>query len=66
MLAYELWERNGGANSKDDEYWHAAVKLLNSEGENLDAEDPTVALAIRHWFLKTRMVEPRRVAGSGR
>ena len=33
VVAYELWERDGAPEGKDDEYWHAAVKLLSDEGE---------------------------------
>jgi hypothetical protein len=31
VLAYELWQRDGAPEGRDDEYWHAAVKLLSDE-----------------------------------
>jgi hypothetical protein len=37
-LAYQLWERDGSPEGKDDEYWHAARELLADEGE-LGAND---------------------------
>ena len=38
ILAYELWERDGSPEGKDDEYWHAAVKLLSDESHAQDGE----------------------------
>ena len=39
VIAYELWERDGAPDGRDDEYWHAAVRLLSDDaagsvGEN--------------------------------
>lgn len=40
ILAYELWERDGAPEGRDEEYWHAAVKMLSDEAETQDAENP--------------------------
>ena len=37
-LAYQLWERDGSPQGKDDDYWFAARELLADEGE-LDASN---------------------------
>lgn len=48
-LAYQLWERDGSPQGKDDDYWYAARELLADEGE-MDAGNersiiqPTVPL----------------------
>lgn len=41
-LAYQLWERDGRPDGKDDDYWHAAEKLLADES---DAETETAPVA---------------------
>jgi len=46
IIAYELWERDGAPEGRDDEYWHAAVKLLSDEAGTRDAEDPIDALPL--------------------
>ena len=40
VIAYELWERDGAPEGRDDEYWHAAVKLLSDEAAGMTSEDP--------------------------
>ena len=45
-VAYELWERDGAPDGRDEEYWHAAVKLLSDEAGAQDAPDPLSALPI--------------------
>ena len=42
VIAYELWQRDGSPEGRDDEYWHAAVKLLSDEVNAAPAEDPAV------------------------
>lgn len=44
-LAYQLWERDGSPEGKDDEYWHAAKELLADEGE-VAGNDPIVDIPI--------------------
>ena len=44
ILAYELWERDGAPEGKDDDYWHAAVQLLSEEGEIEEPSDPASVL----------------------
>lgn len=42
-LAYQLWERDGSPHGRDNEYWHAAEKLLSEDSNEADAgsvEDP--------------------------
>lgn len=41
-LAYQLWERDGSPQGKDDEYWHAARELLADEGEVDATEDQSI------------------------
>lgn len=42
VIAYELWERDGSPEGRDEEYWHAAVKLLSAEENSTPADDPTI------------------------
>jgi hypothetical protein len=44
-LAYQLWERDGSTEGKDNEYWHAAKELLADEGE-IAADEPSVQIPI--------------------
>ena len=46
VIAYELWERDGAPDGRDEDYWHAAVKLLSAEENALPAEDPTSVLPL--------------------
>ena len=46
VLAYQLWERDGCPEGKDDEYWHAAEKLLRDEGEDRPDNTPTTPTPI--------------------
>ena len=46
VIAYELWERDGAPEGRDDEYWHAAVKLLSDDAGNREADDPIAALPL--------------------
>jgi len=46
VIAYELWERDGAPDGRDEEYWHAAVQLLSDEAAGAPPEDPTSALPI--------------------
>lgn len=46
VIAYELWERDGAPEGRDDDYWHAAVKLLSDEENAPLAEDPTSVLPL--------------------
>lgn len=46
IIAYELWERDGAPEGRDDEYWHAAVKLLSDEAGTREADDPIEALPL--------------------
>lgn len=46
VIAYELWERDGRPEGRDDDYWHAAVKLLSAEENVAPADDPTSALPL--------------------
>lgn len=46
IVAYELWERDGAPEGRDDEYWHAAVKLLSDEAGTREAEDPIETLPL--------------------
>ena len=46
VIAYELWERDGAPEGRDEEYWHAAVKLLSDEENATAVEDPTSALPL--------------------
>lgn len=45
-LAYELWERDGAPEGKDDEYWHAAVKLLADEQQRDISDDAAGTLPV--------------------
>lgn len=47
VIAYELWERDGAPDGRDDEYWHAAVKLLSDEAAGTVADDPASELPLR-------------------
>lgn len=46
VIAYELWERDGAPDGRDEEYWHAAVQLLSDEAAGLPPDDPTSGLPI--------------------
>ena len=46
VIAYELWERDGAPEGRDDEYWHAAVKLLSDEAGAREVDDPIAALPL--------------------
>lgn len=46
VIAYELWERDGSPEGRDEDYWHAAVKLLSEEENATPAEDPTSILTL--------------------
>lgn len=46
IVAYELWEQDGSPHGRDDEYWHAAVKLLSEEEAGRNAEDSPLLDAI--------------------
>ncbi|MDB5530376.1 MAG: hypothetical protein JWR51_3479 [Devosia sp.] len=41
-LAYQLWERDGSPEGKDDDYWHAAKELLADEGDVAAADDQSI------------------------
>ncbi|WP_375451881.1 DUF2934 domain-containing protein [uncultured Devosia sp.] len=45
-LAYQLWEKDGSPDGKDDHYWHAARELLADEGEVGPTDDPIVQIPI--------------------
>lgn len=40
VIAYELWERDGAPEGRDEEYWYAAVKLLSDEAGASAEEAP--------------------------
>ena len=44
VLAYELWERDGAPEGKDQDYWHAAVQLLSDEAALDEPQDPASVL----------------------
>lgn len=44
IVAYELWEQDGSPAGKDDDYWHAAVKLLSDEAHAGSHEEPEAVL----------------------
>lgn len=46
VIAYEMWERDGAPDGRDEEYWHAAVKLLSDEENGTVADDATSALPL--------------------
>lgn len=46
VIAYELWERDGKPEGRDEDYWHAAVQLLSDEENATPADDPTNALPL--------------------
>ena len=46
VIAYELWERDGAPEGRDEDYWHAAVKLLSDEAAGTVSDDPTAQLPI--------------------
>ena len=35
-LAYRLWEQDGAPHGKDEDYWHAAEKLLEDDAGEPD------------------------------
>ena len=39
-LAYQLWERDGKPEGKDEDYWHAAEKLLADDSAEQDPMEP--------------------------
>lgn len=47
VIAYELWERDGAPEGRDDEYWHAAVKLLSDEAASTQPDDPVSLVPIQ-------------------
>lgn len=46
VIAYELWERDGAPDGRDEEYWHAAVKLLSDEENAAPSDDPAGVLPL--------------------
>ena len=49
VLAYELWERDGCPEGKDEQYWHAAEELLRDEGSDqleTDSATPTPIMPV--------------------
>ena len=46
VIAYEMWERDGAPDGRDEDYWHAAVKLLSDEENATVADDATSVLPI--------------------
>jgi hypothetical protein len=39
--AYQLWEKAGCPEGRDDEFWRMAKAELDAESENPDFSDPT-------------------------
>lgn len=46
IVAYQLWERDGCPEGKDDDYWHAAVKLVSDETHAENPNEPEIPDAI--------------------
>ena len=46
VLAYQLWERDGCPEGKDDDYWHAAEKLLLDDSAEETPEAPATIMPI--------------------
>ncbi|SEP79557.1 Protein of unknown function [Devosia sp. YR412] len=46
VIAYELWERDGAPEGRDEDYWHAAVKLLSDEAAGSPPDDPASELPL--------------------
>lgn len=52
VIAYELWERDGSPEGRDEDYWHAAVKLLSDEENTTPSEDQTPVLPLAAAIVK--------------
>ena len=44
-LAYQLWERNGSPEGRDEEFWQAAESVLANEAEPV-SENPSTDLPL--------------------
>lgn len=47
IVAYELWEQDGSPEGRDDDYWHAAVKLLSEEDAARGSEESELLDAVQ-------------------
>lgn len=61
IIAYQLWERDGCPAGKDDEYWHAAVKLLSDE-VHAGLDDVPLAIEPTPTTRKTTAAKPVKQA----